>query len=314
MKKLLLLSIAFITLLSCNNTKKVVEETPKPSDFDKSVFNDNITVSNGRLIAKTRPVSELDKKSVAPQVPENITPVTVEINPLKVAPQPKVEPMTLPLVKNITLAHQSFNTLLQNNVSVNGNVNYEGFKRNRKVLSNYIKALGENIPQDDWTQNEKLAYWMNAYNAMTIDLILRNWPVESIKDIKKPWDQRYWKLGDKYYNLEEIEHQILRKMGDARIHFGINCASFSCPPLLNEAFTAAKVASQLNIVATKFINDSSRNMISENSIEISKIFDWFSKDFKQNGSVIDYLNKFSEVKISEDAKVRYMDYNWELNK
>ncbi|GER58223.1 DUF547 domain-containing protein [Patiriisocius marinus] len=314
MKKLLLLSIAFITLLSCNNTKKVVEETPKPSDFDKSVINDNITVSNGRLIAKTRPVSELDKKSVAPQVPENITPVTVEINPPKVVPQPKVEPMTLPLVKNITLAHQSFNTLLQNNVSANGNVNYEGFKRNRKVLSNYIKALGENIPQDDWTQNEKLAYWMNAYNAMTIDLILRNWPVESIKDIKKPWDQRYWKLGDKYYNLEEIEHQILRKMGDARIHFGINCASFSCPPLLNEAFTAAKVASQLNIVATKFINDSSRNMISENSIEISKIFDWFSKDFKQNGSVIDYLNKFSEVKISEDAKVRYMDYNWELNK
>ena len=76
-----------------------------------------------------------------------------------------------------------------------------------------------------------LAFWMNAYNALTIDLILRNYPVDSIKDIKNPWDQRLWKLGDKWYNLNQIEHDILRKMDEPRIHFGIVCASFSCPKL-----------------------------------------------------------------------------------
>lgn len=154
---------------------------------------------------------------------------------------------------------------------------------------------------------------MNAYNAMTIDLILRHQPLESIKDIKKPWDQRFWKLGDKYYNLDEIEHKILRKMSDPRIHFGINCASFSCPPLLNEAFTAEKVDSQLDMLARKFINDSKRNTITADRVEISKIFDWFAKDFKTDGSVINYLNKYSETKILSDAKVRYMDYDWSLN-
>ncbi|EDM44241.1 hypothetical protein SCB49_04410 [unidentified eubacterium SCB49] len=213
-----------------------------------------------------------------------------------------------------TALHKSFNTLLKNNVSSTGNVNYAGLEKNRATLLSYIALLAENVPNTTWTKNETLAYWMNAYNALTIDLILQNQPLESIKDIKNPWEQSLWKLGDKYYNLEEIEHKILRKMGDPRIHFGINCASFSCPPLLNEAFVPSKVDSQLNLVAKRFINDKNRNLISENEIQISKIFSWFSKDFKENGSIIDYLNKYSIIKISEDAKVRYMDYDWALNK
>ena len=163
------------------------------------------------------------------------------------------------------------------------------------------------MPTDTWSKEDKLSYWMNAYNAMTIDLILRNQPIASIKDIKDPWDQRLWQLGKKWYNLNEIEHQILRKMGDARIHFGINCASFSCPPILNEAFTADKVDTQLEALAKGFINDKQRNTITENSIEISKIFSWFAKDFKTNGTLIDFLNKYSDTPIASNAKKRFKD-------
>lgn len=209
--------------------------------------------------------------------------------------------------------HQSFDQLLKLYVSKEGIVNYNGFVKQKEDLGKYIELLAVNMPIDLWTKEDVLAYWMNAYNAMTIDLIIRNYPLESIKDLKDPWMQRLWKLGDKLYNLDEIEHQILREMGDPRIHFGINCASFSCPPLLNEAFIGKNVDSQLNSLAFKFVNDPLRNTINENSIEISKIFSWFSKDFKENGSIIDFLNLYSKTHIQPNAKIRYKDYNWNLN-
>jgi hypothetical protein len=141
--------------------------------------------------------------------------------------------------------HDAFDSLLLAYVSKTGIVNYKGLLENKKLLDAYIGSLNNTTPTDTWTKQDNLAYWMNAYNAMTLDLILRNYPINSIKDLKKPWDQRLWKLGEKWYSLNEIEHQILRKMDEPRIHFGINCASLSCPPLLNEAFNAATVSMQL---------------------------------------------------------------------
>ena len=210
--------------------------------------------------------------------------------------------------------HSSWNDLLTANVTKEGNVNYEGFRKRKTELRAYIASLGENTPKDSWTQEDQLAYWMNAYNAMTVDLILRNLPLESIKDIDKPWDQRLWKLDGKWYNLNQIEHQILRKMDDPRIHFGINCASFSCPPLLNEAFTSSSVDAQLEQLAKQFVNDTKRNTITASKIKVSKIFNWFAKDFKQDGNLIDFLNKYSEIPINDNAKKSYRDYNWSLNK
>ena len=98
-----------------------------------------------------------------------------------------------------------------------------------------------------------------------------------------------------------------------KIHFAINCASFSCPPLMNEAFTAATVDTQLEKLAVQFINDPKRNKITTDRVEISKIFRWFYEDFTKNGDLIDFLNTYSKVKIDKNARVRYMDYNWELN-
>ena len=148
---------------------------------------------------------------------------------------------------------------------------------------------------------------------MTIDLILRHYPVSSIKDIDNPWKQRFWKLGDKWYNLDEIEHQIIRKMGEPRIHFALVCAAVSCPKLYNHAFTAENLESSLGTLTREFLADTSKNKIAEDRIEISKIFEWFTKDFKQNGSLIDFLNKYTEVQISDTAKKKYKVYNWDLN-
>lgn len=216
--------------------------------------------------------------------------------------------------KQATFSHEMFDNLLKKHVSNDGKVNYKGFKKDWLKLQTYIAYLGENMPVETWSKNEKLAYWINAYNAFTIDLILDSYPAKKgIKKIRKPWKQRRWKIDGKWYNLDEIEHDILRKMDEPRIHFAINCASFSCPPLLNEAFTAEKLEQQLTQVTKDFVTDTKRNTITKNNLEISKIFKWFSKDFEQEGSLIDFLNKYSTIKISNDADIDYKDYDWSLN-
>jgi hypothetical protein len=209
--------------------------------------------------------------------------------------------------------HSLFDQLLKKYVNKNGVVNYAGIKKHHKPLKAYLETIRVNAPDDTWSRQDQIAYYMNAYNAMTIDLIVRNYPLKSIKDIKDPWEQRNWRISKKSISLEEIEHKILRKMNEPRIHFGINCASFSCPPLMNEAFTAAKVDVQLERLAVQFINDPKRNKITADRIEISNIFRWFKKDFTKNGDLIDFLNKYSKVPIDKNARVRHMDYDWSLN-
>lgn len=214
---------------------------------------------------------------------------------------------------NELIDHSSWNNLLKKHVTIDGKVNYKGFKADENELKDYINYLGTHSPHDTWTKEEQLAYWINAYNALTVDLIIRHYPVKSIKYIKNPWEQRLWKLGDKWHNLDEIEHQILRKMNEPRIHFAIVCASFSCPKLQNEAFDASKIEEQLSKVAKEFLSDTNRNEISENSLKLSKIFQWFSKDFKQNGSVVDFINIYTDIDITPKAKISYKNYNWDLN-
>ena len=115
--------------------------------------------------------------------------------------------------------HKQWDGLLQKYVSKNGKVNYKGFKKDGKALQVYLDNLSKNTPQRSWSKNATLAYWINAYNAFTVKLIIDNYPVKSIKDIKDPWDKEFFILGSKKYSLGEIEHKILRKMNEPRIHF-----------------------------------------------------------------------------------------------
>ena len=206
-----------------------------------------------------------------------------------------------------------WNKILETHVSANGDVNYTALKQDPnfdKVLSTFAKEL----PNASWSKNEKLAYWMNVYNAYTLKLIVDHLPLKSITDLKEPWDQQFIVLENTSFSLNQIEHEILRKeFQDPRIHFGINCASISCPVLHNKAFYAENVSATLEMLTKRFINDKSRNTISTNQLKVSQIFDWFKEDFTVGQSLIDFLNKYSNTSITASASIDYQDYNWNLN-
>lgn len=219
------------------------------------------------------------------------------------------------------ISHEIWTELLQKYVA-NGKVNYKGFIEDKTRFDEYLNLLNTHHPNDkNWSKNQQLTYWINAYNAYTVELILKNYPIESIKKIKKGlplissvWDIEFIKIEGNTYDLNHIEHEILRKQFDEpRIHFAIVCASISCPNLLNEAFTAEKIDAQLTAQARAFINDHSKNQVFVDNTKLSKIFSWFKEDFTKKTTLIEYVNQYSDVKTSSDVKVTYLDYDWGLN-
>ncbi len=222
------------------------------------------------------------------------------------------------------ITHEIFDGLLKKHVTKEGLANYKGLQADRETLDRYLNLVAANHPNDaNWSKNAQKAYWMNVYNAYTIALILDNYPVASIKDISSgpnipfvntPWDIQFIEIEKQKYDLNNVEHNILRKyFDDPRIHFGINCASISCPNLAPFAFTEAKVNEQLDQLATTFINDPQKNKITTDKAEISKIFSWFKGDFVKKESLISFLNRYAATKINEDATIEHLDYDWGLN-
>jgi len=209
--------------------------------------------------------------------------------------------------------HSIWDKLLKMYVADNGDVNYKGFKMDAETLNSYIDYLASKVPSENWSKNEKLAYYINIYNSYTVKLIIDNLPIKGIKDISNPWSKNRIKIAGKSFSLSDIENNILRKMGEPRIHFAINCASKSCPKLLNLAYTSENIDSLLEQTAKGFINNPNKNKISESSLQLSKIFKWYKEDFTKNGTLIDYLNRYSKIKIHPNATVTYLDYDWGLN-
>lgn len=210
--------------------------------------------------------------------------------------------------------HRAWDALLKKHVNADGMVDYKGFNKDRGVLNKYLTQLSSYTPNSDWSVQELLAYYINLYNAYTVDLILNNYPVESIKDIDGAWTRSIVPVGNKKLALGGIENGVLRKMNEPRIHFAINCASMSCPKLLDEAYTAGKINEQLDRATKEFIN-SDKNEIGKNSVKLSSIFDWYKKDFitAETPTIVDYVNQFSNTKINAGASVSYKNYDWSLN-
>lgn len=219
--------------------------------------------------------------------------------------------------------HEKWTALLQKYVSGTGQVNYKGFKADAAKLDEYLAILSKQQPGKNWTKSEELAFWINAYNAFTVKLIVDNYPLKSIKDlnpgisvifVNTVWDKNFFSIGGKKMSLNDIEHGKLRKMNEPRMHFTIVCASKSCPKLSNTAYEAAILDKQLTQAAKDFLADPSKNIVKASNPKLSKIFDWFSGDFKVNDrSKIDFINQFTTVKINQNADISYLDYNWNLN-
>lgn len=228
--------------------------------------------------------------------------------------------------------HSLFTDILNKHVK-NGLVNYKELKKDKR-LDAYLKQLTNTVPEK-LGRNEKLAFWINAYNAFTLQVIVENYPIESINELhtggriighilgKTVWDKEFVTINNKKYSLNDIEHKILRKMDEPRIHFAIVCASISCPALRNEAFEAEKIEQQLQEEAIKFLNDKARNDfdVTRKTASLSKIFDWFEEDFGSNDEeVLTYTAQFLDVDVAKNIKsnltkweIVYKDYNWDLN-
>ncbi len=212
-------------------------------------------------------------------------------------------------------------------------VDYAAMARERAVLKGYLDGLAAVSEADfrRWPRDERLAFLINAYNAWTVELVLTRWPeLESIKDLgtllASPWKRRFIPLLGETRSLDDIEHGMIRAKGaydEPRIHFAVNCASIGCPALRPEAYTAARLDTQLGDATRRFLADRTRNRLKNGRLEVSSLFKWYGKDFNRLGGLRAFLADQGEALTLTEAqrqalrdgslKVVFLDYDWSLN-
>ncbi|MDB4151858.1 DUF547 domain-containing protein, partial [Pseudomonadales bacterium] len=216
-------------------------------------------------------------------------------------------------------------------------VDYAGMLAERAKLSAYLQSLAL-VKKDTFaslSQPAQLAFLINAYNAWTVELVLTAYPdLTSIKDLgsffRSPWSRAFIPLLEETRSLDNIEHDLIR--GDdgyqePRIHFAVNCASIGCPALRAEAYTEARLESQLEDQTRRFLQDSSRNRVVGDGLEVSSIFKWYREDFQQGwlgySRLEDFFSHYSDLlglnsdqvqALSDGSlKIRFVAYDWALN-
>jgi hypothetical protein len=204
-----------------------------------------------------------------------------------------------------------------------GGVDYTGFKSDEDKLDRYLKVL-EYTNLKTLSRNELFAYYINAYNAWTIKLILGAYPgIKSIKDLgtfwKSPWEKKFVRIDGDVVTLDYIEHHILRpRFRDPRVHFAINCSAASCPPLRPAPYRGSSLDQQLDQSTRSFINNPDNYRLEDNIFYVSRIFEWFSEDF--NDDVVGFYLKYAENDLKKRLTrkknailVKYLHYDWSLN-
>lgn len=221
-----------------------------------------------------------------------------------------------------TVDHGIFEGLLKKYVK-NGEVDYAGFKSEEQRLTQYLKLLEQTRTQD-LSRNEQLAFYIDAYNACTIKLVLGGYPgIKSIKELgsflESPWKKESCRIDGRHLSLDDIEHGIIRLgFREPRIHFAVNCASKSCPSLLSEPYRGDVLEQQLDKATRDFINNPNRNYLSGSTLHVSRIFDWYGKDFKEG--IVAFFLEYAEGDLKNQLeqkrdriKIEYLDYDWSLN-
>lgn len=226
--------------------------------------------------------------------------------------------------------HQLWTALLQEYVNQDGQVNYQSWQREPAALKVYLHSLESVSYQQftDWSPNQKKAFLINAYNAYTIYLVLDHYPLRSIRQIgglfRSPWKLEFFSLLDgRLKALDPIEHDWLRKIAelkDPRIHAVVNCASVSCPKLINEAFVASKLDEQMDAASRMWLADPKRNrfVLESNKVQLSKIFDWYQEDFGGGRQgVVNFIRQYGPQEarkiVEQPFRIEYLKYDWNLN-
>jgi hypothetical protein len=227
--------------------------------------------------------------------------------------------------------HSSWNTLLQKYVDESGGVNYAGLQASAEdsaALDNYIATLSTASLNKKATSNNQKAFWINAYNAVTVKGILQEYPTTSIRNHTSEtggynlWKNLLLNVGGAQISLDSIEHKELRPMGDPRIHFAIVCASEGCPRLLNQAYVGETLDAQLNTNAQHFFSlaQNFQHDARTRSFKLSAIMKWFGTDFGQNQAaqlkaIAPYLptKEAQAAANANSVRVSHLEYSWKLN-
>lgn len=245
--------------------------------------------------------------------------------------------------------YDSYASVLKQYVDDTGMVDYKGLKAKQEKLQAFLASMGklDRKSFDKWTEREKIAFWLNVYNALTLKAIVDNypikssffrsrvWPKNSIRQIPGVWNKLRFKVMGKNHTLEHVEHKILRKEFDEpRIHVAMVCAAMGCPPLRNEPFLGEKLIEQLDDQTRRFLANPKKFKIDreKNLLHISPIFDWFSADFVKkyapkekigkHGNKASAVLNFVAAYLPESErgyllggkfKIKYLKYDWSLN-
>jgi hypothetical protein len=243
--------------------------------------------------------------------------------------------MSADRVQTATFDHEHgvWTELLQQYVTNDGGisqVDYRALLDEEVKLNGYLESLSRvsRAEFDGWTEDQRLAFLINAYNGFTVRLVMDHFPVKSIKDIggwfSSPWKKRFFQLLGDERHLDDIEHGMIRKdFDEPRIYFAVNCAATGCPPLRAEAYVAARLDEQLEDNTRRFLRDTRRNRYSatEPRLELSSVMDWYRDDFTKNGqSLHDFVASRmgatpadAEAIVDRKVRMRFLDYDWSLN-
>lgn len=199
------------------------------------------------------------------------------------------------------------------NVS-NGRVDYAAVKANPDALNSLLENAAS-IKVSTSNAATYQSFWINAYNLSVIKGIITKYPVKQPLSIKGFFDKNTYNLGGTSITLNDIENKMLRAKfpKEPRFHFALVCAGLGCPPIINEAYTPAKIEAQLQRQTVIAVNNPNFIKIKGNKVQISQIFEWYKEDFVHNGNEIDFLNKYRKEAISKEAKLSYYPYDWTLN-
>ena len=212
-----------------------------------------------------------------------------------------------------------YNRLLGKYVT-SGGVKYAEWKNNAADMQ-ALQAVVDGIAKESISgldKRQQLAFYLNAYNAWILHEALEKYPTKSVKDaLFTFFTSKRITVAGQQTSFKAFEDNVIRKLGEPRVHVALNCASRSCPPLNREAFSGPKLEEQLERLAKGFVNSERGIRFSDESqgkgVQLSKIFDWYKADFKGEGGTIAFINKRRSTPLPTDAKISYQDYDWGLN-
>lgn len=226
--------------------------------------------------------------------------------------------------------HTAFDRLLQTHVKPDGNgynrVDYRGFAASgRAALKSYLDLLEQARPST-FKRAEAHAYWINLYNAKTLDVVLDNYPVRSIKTInlgggglfgRGPWSKKLIRVEGRDLSLDDVEHRIVRPIfADPMSHYALNCASYSCPNLATRAFTGVNLDRLMAGNAAAYVNHERGVSVADRAITASKLYSWYASDFGGRRRLKKHWNRFATPPLKsaiEAAPLGGFVYDWALN-